>query len=110
FADAKGGRPFADRGYHIPTLEEVVRAFPEVPLNVDLKAPVADQAVALLRRLGAEARVCLASFQATTLRRVRALGYAGPTSLGRAEVARLLALPSFLQRGALAPPGRAAQL
>src|SRR5215831_10792514 len=78
-----GGRPFAGRGYHMPTLEEVLRAFPGVPLNVDLKAPVADAAVTLLRQLGAESRVCLASFQAATLRRVRALGYAGETSLGR---------------------------
>lgn len=94
----------------MPSLEEVVRAFPGVPVNVDLKAGAAGLAIALLRRLGAEEQVTLASFSSLTLRRVRALGYRGPTSLGRGEVARLLALPAAAQIGPLAPPGRAAQL
>jgi glycerophosphoryl diester phosphodiesterase len=110
FVARDGSRPFAGRGIRVPTLEEVVCAFPGVPLNVDLKAPVADAAVALLRRLGAEERVCLASFQASTLRRVRALGYAGPTSLASAEVAQLLALPAVLQRSFLRPRAARAQL
>src|SRR5262245_5051464 len=112
FPEAGGGtgRPFAGRGYRIPSLEQVLRAFPGVRLNIDLKAPVADTAVALLKRLGAEGRVCLASFQASTLRRVRALGYPGETSLARVEVARMLLLPAPVQRGALAPAGVAAQL
>ncbi|HEY6050393.1 MAG TPA: glycerophosphodiester phosphodiesterase family protein, partial [Thermoanaerobaculia bacterium] len=79
-------------------------------INVDLKAEVAPLAVATLRRLGAEQQVTLASFRSSTLRRVRALGYRGETSLGRSEVARLLSLPVAAQRGILAPPGRAAQL
>src|SRR5262249_8207074 len=103
FVAGGGERPFAGRGIRPPSLEEVVTTFPGVPLNVDLKAAVAEQAVGLLRRLRAEDRVCLASFQATTLARVRALGYAGPTSLARAEVVRLLALPRRLQRGPLRP-------
>jgi glycerophosphoryl diester phosphodiesterase len=110
FRSPNGGRPCAGRGIRIPSLEEILRAFPTTFLNVDLKAPLADAAVVLLRREAAEARVCLASFRAATLRRVRALGYAGPTSLARIEVARLLALPAVVQRGALAPPGDAAQL
>jgi glycerophosphoryl diester phosphodiesterase len=110
FRAPDGTQPFAGRGVRVPSLEEVVQAFPGVPLNVDLKAPVAERAVALLRRLGSEQRVCLASFQLATLARVRALGYRGPTSLARLEVARLIALPSALQRGRLAPRGQAAQL
>ena len=110
FVAPDGSRPFAGRDIRVPSLEEVVLAFPGVPLNVDLKAPVADVAVALLRRLGAEAQVCLASFQASTLRRVRALGYAGPTSLASAEVAQLLALPAMLQRSIFRPQAQAAQL
>jgi glycerophosphoryl diester phosphodiesterase len=97
-------------GWGMPSLEEVVGAFPSTPINVDLKVDVAALAVALLRRLGAEEQVTLASFRSATLRRVRALGYRGPTGLGRSEVARLLALPAAVQRGPLAPPGVAAQL
>ncbi len=103
--------PFHEvQGWGVPSLEEVVRAFPGVPLNVDLKVDAAGLAVALLRRLEAEEQVLLASFSASTLRRVRALGYRGPTSLARAEVARLVSLPAAIQRGPLAPPGTAAQL
>jgi glycerophosphoryl diester phosphodiesterase len=105
-----GSRPFAGRGVGVPRLADLVEAFPGVPLNVDLKAPIADEAVALLRRMSAEERVCLASFRSATLRRVRALGYRGPTALARAEVLRLLALPASLQRGPLRPAGTAAQL
>ena len=87
-----------------------MRAFPGVPINVDLKTDVAALAVETLRRLGAEEQVTLASFQSATLRRVRALGYRGPTSLGRSEVARLVTLPAAVQRGPFAPPGQVAQL
>jgi glycerophosphoryl diester phosphodiesterase len=104
FRAPDGSRPFAGRGLTMPRLEEVLEAFPAVELNIDLKAPVADVAVALLRRLRAEARVCVASFQSATLRRVRALGYAGPTSLGTGEVAWLLALPASLLRRPFALP------
>jgi glycerophosphoryl diester phosphodiesterase len=98
------------REWGVPSLEEVVRAFPGVPINADLKVDVAALAVQTLRRLGAEEQVTLASFQSTTLRRVRALGYRGPTSLGRSEVARLVSLPAAAQRGPFAPPGEVAQL
>jgi glycerophosphoryl diester phosphodiesterase len=94
----------------VPSLEELVVEFPGVPINVDLKVPVAALAVETLRRLGAERQVTLASFRSSTLRQVRALGYRGETSLGRSEVARLLSLPVAVQRGPLAPPGRYAQL
>jgi len=98
------------RAWGMPSLEEVVTSFPGVPINVDLKIDAAALAVALLRKVGAEEQVTLASFQSSTLRKVRALGYRGPTGLGRSEVARLLSLPAAAQRGPLAPPGRAAQL
>jgi len=103
--------PWAEvRSWGIPSLEEVVTGFSSMPINVDLKIDAAALAVALLRKLGAEEQVTLASFQSSTLRKVRALGYRGPTGLGRSEIARLLSLPAAAQRGPLAPPGRAAQL
>ena len=98
------------RSWGAPSLEELVTSFPQMPINVDLKIDAAALAVALLRKLHAEERVTLASFQSATLRKVRALGYRGPTGLGRSEVARLLSLPAAAQRGPLAPPGKAAQL
>ena len=40
FVDARGGRPHAGRGIGMPRLLDVLRAFPGVPLNVDLKTPI----------------------------------------------------------------------
>ena len=94
----------------IPTFEDVIRAFPGVPLNVDLKRDIAEPTVTLLRRLGAEERTCLASFHVRTLMRVRALGYRGPTGLSRPEVMAALALPPALRRGPLRCRGQRAQL
>lgn len=97
-------------GAAMPTFEEVLVAFPAVPLNVDLKAELAQATIDLLRRLGAEERVLLASFEARTVRRVRALGYRGPTGMARAEVLGVLALPAALCRGPLRPRAARAQL
>lgn len=110
FVAPGGGRPFAGKGVRVPRFEEVVAEFPGVTLNVDLKAPVAEAAVAMLRRVGAEGRVCLASFQRSTMWKVRSLRYQGPTALASWEVAQVLALPAFAQRGVLRPRATAAQL
>lgn len=96
-------------GERLPRFEDVVTEF-SLPLNVDLKRDVADATVALLRRLGAEERVCLASFQVSTLRRVRALGYRGPTALSRAEVLAALSLPAALRKGPFRCRAERAQL
>lgn len=63
---ADGGRthPFRGRGVRIPTLREVLRAFPDLRLNVELKADpggAAEAFAALLREEGALARVCIGS-------------------------------------------------
>ena len=98
------------QGWGMPSLEQVIGEFPGVRLNVDLKVDAALLAVELLRRLGAEAQVTLASFSSATLRKVRALGYRGLTSLGRSEVRRLISLPQAVQRGPFAHKGTIAQL
>jgi glycerophosphoryl diester phosphodiesterase len=102
FVAPDGSRPFAGRGVRVPTFEEVLVELPGVVLNVDLKqvAPTMVPAVlALLRRLRAEDRVVLASFQLRTLLAVRRAGYAGATGMTQPEVAALLATPrAVLQR------------
>jgi len=97
-------------GERLPRFEDVVSEFAALPLNVDLKRGAADATVALLRRMGAEERVCLASFQVATMRRVRALGYRGPTALSRAEVLAVLALPAAVRRGPWRMRAQRAQL
>jgi len=97
-------------GERLPRFEDVVSEFAALPLNVDLKRGAADATVALLRRMGAEERVCLASFRRHTMQRVRALGYRGPTALSRPEVITALSLPAALRRGPLRCRANRAQL
>jgi glycerophosphoryl diester phosphodiesterase len=101
FVDRAGARPYADAGCRIPTLEEVLEAFPKTILNVDIKQTepdVVSDLLALLRRQRAEQRVVLASFRARTIRAVRRAGFRGETVLARREVIGLLAVPSTLRR------------
>lgn len=95
----------------VPTLDDVLEAFPGVPMSIDLK-PDDPRAVPdlleLLARHGAETRVTLASFSTRVMRRIRDLGYAGPTALTRPEVAALRFLPAPLARRHIA--GQAAQV
>jgi glycerophosphoryl diester phosphodiesterase len=99
FVAPDGKRPFAGQGISVPTFEQVLVEFPRVRVNVDLKGERAvDLALALLRRLGAEDRVTVASFQLRTLTRVRRQRYSGETSLAQPEVVTLLSLPAVLWR------------
>jgi glycerophosphoryl diester phosphodiesterase len=110
FVARDGTRPFAGHGISAPAFEEVLLAFPDVQLNVDLKGERAVAAMLdLLRRHRAEARVTLASFQLRTLAQIRRAGYEGETSLSQSEVASLLAMPGVLWRQ-LPRTGTAAQV
>ena len=112
FVDRAGGRPHAGRGFRVPTLEELLVELPGVPLNVDAKPRQPGMVAALLRllrRLGVQERVRIASFWDLNLLRVRQAGYEGPTGLSPLEVAALRFLsPHALGRLDLA--GRALQV
>lgn len=98
-----GTRPFAGRGYRLPTLSEVLETFPTTPLNVDIKQstpPMVDAVVDVVRRHDAEARVCLASFRWRTLLAVRIAGYAGATAAAQRELVPTLLVPNSLWRRA----------
>jgi glycerophosphoryl diester phosphodiesterase len=91
----------AGQGTRVPTLEEALAAFPGVRFNVDAKSThpaMVGRTIDVVRAAGAEDRVLLASFEASTLRRVRRLGYRGETGLAQAEVIRLLVTPSRVLR------------
>lgn len=87
--------------YRVPRLDAALEALPEAFFNIDIKPtePAATDAVlAVVRRAGAQSRVRLASFSTAVLRRVRSLGYRGPTSLTVSEVLRALTLPPIVAR------------
>jgi len=97
------GDPPIERPHRMPTLDEVLAAFPGVFFNVDAKQEEPDMMPALLRSIraaGAEGRVRIASFSSRNLVRARALGYEGPLGLSPRELARAMLLPGFLARRA----------
>ncbi len=81
--------PFRGAGIGIPTLQEVLHRYPDIPLIIELKAgsaALAQAAVETVRRAGAVDRVCLGSFSWRALRQVRRLEPAVATSASRVEV------------------------
>ena len=86
--DPAGGFPMRGTGVRIPLLEEVLAAFPQCLLNLDLKQPgMEDLLAAELARLGAEDRVLVGSFHDRRLTRFRrASGGRVATSAGPGEV------------------------
>jgi glycerophosphoryl diester phosphodiesterase len=95
----------------VPALEEVLAAFPNVPMSIDHKPGypgAVPDLLALLARHGAENRVTLASFSGKVMERVRSLGYRGRTALTRQEIVWLRFLPTVLARKLVA--GDAAQV
>ena len=92
----------------VPTLEEVLAAWPDVRFNID---PKSDEVVVplagLIRRLGMTERVCIGSFKESRLRRLRKLlGPALCCSMGPLGVARVrlasLGIPVPVAAGAAA--------
>jgi glycerophosphoryl diester phosphodiesterase len=100
FVAPDGSRPFAGQGICVPRFEEVLDAFPDVAINVDVKsdARAPKLVVELVKARGAEGRVTIASFALSQVVAARRLGYGGETALARNEVASLLALPAVLWR------------
>lgn len=99
YVAADGQRPFANTGIRVPRLEELITAFPRIHLNVDIKsAQAVEPVLSLVNRLGAAKRITLASFRLGSLVEVRRRGYEGETSLSRAEIALLLAMPAIVWR------------
>ena len=110
FIAPDGTRPFAGQGIGVPLFEDVLLAFPELRLNVDIKGERATGVMLeLLRKHAAEERVTLASFSLGTMLDVRRRGFRGETTLAPTEVASLLAMPAVLWRQ-LPRTGTAAQV
>jgi glycerophosphoryl diester phosphodiesterase len=91
------GKKRSDGAIHEPaTLAEVLEAFPNVALNVDVKQEKPDMLTPLFDEImghAAEERVLLTSFSARVLSRIRTLGYQGPLGMSRLDAALFLLGP-----------------
>jgi glycerophosphoryl diester phosphodiesterase len=98
-------------GEPVPTLAELVDAFPRARFNLDLKADAAvGPLAAFIAERGLADRVLVGSFSQRRLRRFRRLvGPRVPTGASPAEVAAYVVLPGRLAR-ALAPQVAALQV
>jgi len=69
-----GSRPYAGNGHTLVSLEELFQAFPDVPMNVDIKVgdpKAAEEVVKLIREYRRREITVVASFISQQLRRVR---------------------------------------
>jgi len=99
FVSPDGTRPFAGQGVHVSRFADVLAAFPQVRVNVDIKGARSVKAMLeLVQRARAEERVTIASFQTRTAIEVRRRGYGGETALASGEVISLLSLPALVWR------------
>jgi glycerophosphoryl diester phosphodiesterase len=81
-----GGRtfPYRERGLVMPTFDEVLEAFPDLPLIVELKTTDSAELVSrTLERHGAKARVLLGSFLDAALAPLRGKGFALSASVAQ---------------------------
>lgn len=90
-----GGRTFPFRGdaLSIPSLREVLEAFPDTPLILEIKQvepPLEEDLARLLQETGAEERVLVFSLSQVPIDRYRRLRPEQPTGFGPDEVAEFL--------------------
>ncbi len=106
--------PYRGCGLLIPTLEEVLRAFPEARLNIEIKPSregIEAAVLELISRYEASERVVIAAHEHEILERFRALGSKVLTSFSQVEVREFLSRTrSKKDLGDYRPPGFAIQV
>jgi glycerophosphoryl diester phosphodiesterase len=114
FPGTDGSFPFRRRGIRIPTLDELLVACPDAPLNIEIKQddpPIESAVLAVLDRHRARERTLLAAEEASIMVRIRAAAPDVVTSFSAAEVADFI---FRLRDGRLdadyCPPGVALQV
>lgn len=105
--------PFRGRGVRIPALEELLEAFPTVPLNIEIKQadpPIEPLVVRLLADKQALDRVLLAAEDDTIMRRIRTSAPQVATSFSYGEVREFFERCFSGELAGYEPPGLALQI
>lgn len=98
--------PYRGAGVQIPTLREVIDAFPDHHYAIEIKQsdpPIIDEVVAVLRETGADARVSVAAFADPVVRAVRAAAPDLVTALALGEIVGFTLLNDDTERDYRAP-------
>ncbi len=88
-----GGRtfPFRGQGIRVPRLTELIREFPEIPLNIEIKSEGEAVVTAVVRIVrAARARIVLAAEHDSIMQAIRVAAPEIPTSLATLEVAAFI--------------------
>ncbi|HEY64569.1 MAG TPA: glycerophosphodiester phosphodiesterase [Caldilineae bacterium] len=83
--------PYRGQGLTIPTLREVLEAFPDTPINIEIKQtdpPIEEALANLIREMGAEEWVLVVSTEDEVIKRFRHLAPGVATGAATGEVTR----------------------
>ena len=113
FVAPGAGTTFRGRDVRVPTLAELLAAFPDVPLNIEIKQedpPIEPAVLHVLDRFAARARTLLAAEEATIMGRIRAAAPDMLTSFSALDVAEFVQRHRTLDFAGYRPPGIALQI
>jgi len=115
FAGPDGGFPARGQGLGIPTLEEVLDAFPHTPLTVEVKQsepPVAERVAQILVAYGAAERVVVAAGNDVIMAGLRpaCVAHGIATSFSAGEIAEFVGRVVERRLAAYRPPAAALQV
>lgn len=105
--------PYRDQGLVIPTLEQVLTAFPGLKFNIEIKQvepPIAQPLCDTLRAHGLTERTLVASFHPAALQAFRAACPEVATSMTESEIRPFFILNTVFLGGLFEPPGAAFQV
>jgi glycerophosphoryl diester phosphodiesterase len=113
FTDDRGNHSFRGKGVRIPTLVEVLDAFPDTPLNIEVKhddGSTIENFFDVLDGRRARERVLAAAFEDAIIRRLRQVAPDAVTSLSAGEVFEFYACCMNGSSDSYVPPGKALQV
>jgi glycerophosphoryl diester phosphodiesterase len=105
--------PWRGRGVTIPTLAEVLDAFPEVPILIEIKEPdpeFVETVIAAVDAAGARERVMISSFHDPVVHKVRELAPDIATGTAEGEVVRMVVMQRLGLGALVKPPAHAMQV
>lgn len=106
--------PFRGQGITIATLEEVFQAFPDMPMNIEIKRvdnlPVAEPFCQMIRQHGKQDQILVASFHEDAMSEFRAACPEVATSASQNEVINFFVRHAVGLAASYSPPAQAVQV